>query len=215
MKTFTPLGSPLLDQFYHNFLSTAANKKEISVDLKKALEESKELRKMLHTALRTGKNCSKQAIWIGLDGYVSFYTQLSLQLIVISRSNKKNREHQINQHMVETKALQKLGLKTGALQEKDGDAFFLDEKWHRVCAPRESESGKMFPLIFWNKQNSEDKLSWNNQVSCCVTFSNVKDLTDVQFGAVVYNLGSLSFSFSSSESGLLKTECQAIYQNVW
>jgi hypothetical protein len=43
--------------------------------------------------------------------------------------------------MVETDDLKDIGLASGGLQMKDGDTFFLEKNWHRICAPEGEEDG--------------------------------------------------------------------------
>ncbi len=74
--------------------------------------------------------------------------------------------------MVETDDLKGIGLTSRALQEEDGDTFFLKDNWHRVCAPKGKENGKMHSLVFWNKAHPEDEASWESQVSSFTTASS-------------------------------------------
>ena len=80
------------------------------------------------------------------------------------RSNKANRKREMGRHMVETNRLKEKGLDSGALREDKGDVLLIDDGWHRICAPLKKEK-KMHALIFWNKGNSKDEASWDNQVS--------------------------------------------------
>jgi hypothetical protein len=54
------------------------NKKKMSDGLKDTLEASDILQKEIQASLEVGQTCLKQAKWIGLDGYISFCTQMIL-----------------------------------------------------------------------------------------------------------------------------------------
>lgn len=71
----------------------------------------------------------------------------------------------MNKCMVETEDLEEKGLKSGALSEKGTNVLYLKDNWHRICAPKEKESKKMYSLVFWDKTHSEDTPNWKNQVS--------------------------------------------------
>ena len=95
----------------------------------------------------------------------NLYFELLLCSIAIFSSNKADQESKMGHYMVETNQLKEKGLNSGALKEdKEGDVLFINEGWHRICAPLEKEK-KTHPLIFWNKSNPEDKPSWDKQVS--------------------------------------------------
>lgn len=69
----------------------------------------------------------------------------------------------MRKHMVEMESLRKKGIKNGALAKKGNDVLILGEDWNRVCAPK--QSGKMLSFVFWDNSDSNQKPSWDNQVS--------------------------------------------------
>jgi hypothetical protein len=149
-----------------------------------------------------------------------FYTQPPLCSIVTFRSNKKNcRQKQMGQTMVETESLKAAGIEREIFPLNEDDILLLSSDWHRICAPEETESKKMYSLVFWHQSSPEEKPSWDKVVSVLsvAVAGSTKDIGSLdlyQFGAIVYNPEGMSKTFCDRETSTLKADCAAIYQTT-
>jgi len=169
--------------------------------LLKCLKDGREKHEELRLMHDTGRECRRQAVWVGLQRHVIiliFAISLCLNLVPMSSIPDAELVDLDKKCMVESPELILDGEKSGIFKEPI-DYVMIGNSVHRICAPLVNNE-RMYSLIFWTKTGAEDNNPTSEKIVSYYFFTLYIVFNKFQFGGVIYNIEKLNESFSLHNS---------------